>query len=111
VATEQWLGREEVRDEASTENISIGTPLGGVVAEVSVIAGQAVRACEPLRSTAEFMGDGVGDEGTAADANGRSMRSTSASVKSRISRTLLPSSAGCRATSLRRRAARPRAGS
>ena len=34
--------------EASTENISVGTPLGGVVARVFVTAGQAVRAGDPL---------------------------------------------------------------
>jgi multidrug efflux pump subunit AcrA (membrane-fusion protein) len=34
--------------EASTENISVGTPLGGVVTRVFVTAGQAVRAGEPL---------------------------------------------------------------
>ena len=34
--------------EASTENISIGTPLGGVVARVFVTAGQAVEAGDPL---------------------------------------------------------------
>ncbi len=34
--------------EASTENISVGTPLGGVVARVFVTAGQNVRAGAPL---------------------------------------------------------------
>jgi multidrug efflux pump subunit AcrA (membrane-fusion protein) len=34
--------------EASTENISVGTPLGGVVAAVFVTAGQAVTAGQPL---------------------------------------------------------------
>jgi HlyD family secretion protein len=34
--------------EASTENISVGTPLAGVVARVFVTAGQAVKAGEPL---------------------------------------------------------------
>jgi len=34
--------------EASTENISVGTPLGGVVTKVFVTAGQAVKAGEPL---------------------------------------------------------------
>lgn len=34
--------------EASTENISVGTPLGGVVARVFVTAGQVVRAGDPL---------------------------------------------------------------
>ncbi len=34
--------------EASTENISIGTPLGGVVARVLVTAGQSVKAGDPL---------------------------------------------------------------
>jgi multidrug efflux pump subunit AcrA (membrane-fusion protein) len=34
--------------EASTENISIGTPLAGVVAKVFVTAGQTVRRGEPL---------------------------------------------------------------
>jgi len=34
--------------EASTENISVGTPLGGVVAKVHVIAGQSVRTGEAL---------------------------------------------------------------
>lgn len=34
--------------EASTENISLGTPLSGVVARVFVTAGQTVRAGEPL---------------------------------------------------------------
>ena len=34
--------------EASTENISVGTPLPGVVAKVFVIAGQTVKAGEPL---------------------------------------------------------------
>ena len=34
--------------EASTENISVGTPLGGVVAKVFVTAGQAVKAGGPL---------------------------------------------------------------
>ena len=34
--------------EASTENISVGTPLGGVVTKMFVIAGQAVKAGEPL---------------------------------------------------------------
>jgi HlyD family secretion protein len=34
--------------EASTENISVGTPLAGVVSRVFVTAGQAVRAGEPL---------------------------------------------------------------
>jgi multidrug efflux pump subunit AcrA (membrane-fusion protein) len=34
--------------EASTENISVGTPLGGIVERVFVTAGQAVRAGEPL---------------------------------------------------------------
>ncbi len=34
--------------EASTENISVGTPLGGVVAKVFVTAGQAVEAGDPL---------------------------------------------------------------
>jgi len=34
--------------EASTENISIGTPLAGVVARVFVAAGQAVRRDDPL---------------------------------------------------------------
>jgi multidrug efflux pump subunit AcrA (membrane-fusion protein) len=34
--------------EASTENISVGTPLGGVVARVFVTAGQAVKAGDPL---------------------------------------------------------------
>ncbi|PYT14310.1 MAG: secretion protein HlyD [Acidobacteria bacterium] len=34
--------------EASTENISIGTPLSGVVAKVFVTAGQMVRAGDPL---------------------------------------------------------------
>ncbi len=34
--------------EASTENISIGTPLSGVVARVFVTAGQAVKAGDPL---------------------------------------------------------------
>jgi HlyD family secretion protein len=34
--------------EASTENISVGTPLGGVVAKVFVTAGQAVKGGDPL---------------------------------------------------------------
>src|SRR5258708_4230257 len=34
--------------EASTENISVGTPLGGVVAKVFVMAGQAVKGGDPL---------------------------------------------------------------
>jgi len=34
--------------EASTENISVGTPLGGVVTKVFVTAGQAVKGGEPL---------------------------------------------------------------
>jgi len=34
--------------EASTENISVGTPLGGVVARVFVTAGQTVKEGEPL---------------------------------------------------------------
>ncbi|MPY91365.1 MAG: biotin/lipoyl-binding protein [Luteitalea sp.] len=34
--------------EASTENISVGTPLGGVVARVFVTAGQSVKARDPL---------------------------------------------------------------
>ena len=34
--------------EASTENIWVGTPLGGVVARVFVTAGQDVRRGEPL---------------------------------------------------------------
>jgi multidrug efflux pump subunit AcrA (membrane-fusion protein) len=34
--------------EASTENISIGTPLAGIVAKVFVTAGQMVRAGDPL---------------------------------------------------------------
>ncbi len=34
--------------EASTENISVGTPLSGVVVRVDVIAGQAVKAGDPL---------------------------------------------------------------
>jgi len=34
--------------EASTENISIGTPLSGVVARIFVAAGQTVRAGDPL---------------------------------------------------------------
>jgi len=34
--------------EASTENISVGTPLGGVVVKVFVTAGQAVKAGDPL---------------------------------------------------------------
>ena len=34
--------------EASTENISIGTPLAGVVAKVFVTAGQTVRTAQPL---------------------------------------------------------------
>jgi multidrug efflux pump subunit AcrA (membrane-fusion protein) len=34
--------------EASTENIAVGTPLGGVVAEVFVTAGQTVKTGEPL---------------------------------------------------------------
>jgi HlyD family secretion protein len=34
--------------EASTENISVGTPLPGVVAKVFVVAGQTVKAGEPL---------------------------------------------------------------
>ncbi len=34
--------------EASTENISVGTPLGGVVAKVFVTAGQAVKTGDPL---------------------------------------------------------------
>jgi multidrug efflux pump subunit AcrA (membrane-fusion protein) len=34
--------------EASTENISVGTPLSGVVTKVFVIAGEAVKAREPL---------------------------------------------------------------
>jgi len=34
--------------EASTENISVGTPLAGVVARVLVTAGQAVKAGDPL---------------------------------------------------------------
>ena len=34
--------------EASTENISIGTPLAGVIAKVFVTAGQTVRSGQPL---------------------------------------------------------------
>jgi len=34
--------------EASTENIAVGTPLGGVVTRVFVTAGQAVKAGDPL---------------------------------------------------------------
>jgi multidrug efflux pump subunit AcrA (membrane-fusion protein) len=34
--------------ETSTENISIGTPLGGVVARVCVVAGQTVKPGDPL---------------------------------------------------------------
>jgi HlyD family secretion protein len=34
--------------EASTENISVGTPIAGVVAKVFVTAGQSVRSGEPL---------------------------------------------------------------